>query len=110
MKRTITISGYGTRVLHFNSWFARALKPGGINNAVSPNATDIYISRDYIQGAHLAHEWGHGIDAAEKGWRYLPWVIWGYIRTLSHDNSPAEIRADAYMNEHAHNFPAWVMP
>lgn len=109
MTKTITIEGLGTRRLHFNSRMARILGgPRGVNNAFAPNPTDIYISRDYIWRIHLAHEWGHGPDAAEKGWRYIPWVVWGYISTLSHDNSPAEIRADAFALAHRHKFPPFV--
>ncbi len=110
MKRTITIPGYGTRTLHFNSRFARILGgPSGINNAVSPNAHDIYISRHWIQGPHLAHEWGHGVDAKRLGWRYLPWVLWGYVR-YGYAKSPAEVSADKYMADHARNFPPLVAP
>lgn len=109
MTQTITIDGLGTRRLHFNSRLARILGgPRGVNNAVSPNARDIYISRDYIWGYHLAHEWQHGIDAAGKGWKYLPWVIWGYVSTFSHDKAPAEIRADAFMAANTNKFPRYV--
>lgn len=107
MTKPLTIPGYGTRILHFNSWTARLLKPGGINNCFSPNATDIYISRNWIQGMGLAHEWGHGEDAKERGWKYLPWVLWGYLRH-GYATSPAEVRADAFMNAHWRDFPAWV--
>lgn len=111
MKKILTIPGFGTRTLHFNSRVARILGgPGNLNNCVSPNATDIYISRGWITAMGLAHEWGHGEDAKRLGGWYIPWVIWGYISTLSHDGSPAEIRADAFMMAHYREFPQWVQP
>lgn len=109
MTTLLTVPGYGTRRLHFNSWFARCLKPGGINNSVSPNATDIYISRDWIQGRHLAHEWRHGDQAKERGWKYLFWVVGCYLRQ-GYAKSDPETDADAFMDAHGHEFPTWVRP
>lgn len=105
-RRTVIIPGHGPVTLMFNSWFARLLGgPGNINNAVTLNRYTIRISRDWIQGPHLAHEFRHTIQAAERGWGYLPWVCAGYLRTWSHDRCPAEIDADAFMAAHGAEFP-----
>lgn len=111
---TVTHSGHAARVV-FNSRIARILGgPNGLNNAVTFGPDTIRVSRDWISREHLAHEFRHTLQARDRGWRYLPWVLWGYVTTFSHDRSPAERDADQWANDHYHEFPhiglipAWV--
>lgn len=109
MRRWVTIPGGPLVCLHFNSWFARAVNPGGVNNCVTLSARHVYVSRDWITNDGLAHEAGHVQQARRLGWRYLPWVLWGYV-THGYENSPAERDADAYMAAHRHEYPAVLQP
>ena len=102
---TLTIPPWGTRTLHFHSKFAGRL--GGSTNCVSPNATDIYIAGSVIHRDTLAHEWGHGLQAEYCGWRYLPWVAWCFLRH-GYANSPAERKADGFMQAFQLYFPIEV--
>ena len=108
MKQIITVPKYGTRTIHFGHWFPRLFMKvtGGVNLGVTPNASTILFAQDWCTAHGLAHEWGHTKQAETRGWRYLPWVVWGYLRTLSHDNAPAEVDADAFMDAHWRDFPA----
>lgn len=103
----IIVEGYGRRVLHFNSLACVLLSPGGVNNAFSPNAEDIYIRHDYIQQMHLAHEFCHGEQAKEYGPLYLPWVGKCYV-TQGYAKSDPEVLADQYMEQHYSRFPSIV--
>lgn len=80
--------------LHWNSRFARL--GGGINNCITLSAGHIFISRDWVTADGLAHEDGHAMQAVARGWQYLPWVLWGYLR-YGYAQSPAEVDADAAM-------------
>lgn len=91
--------------LHWNSWLARAAAGfGGINNCVTLTARHVCVSRDWITAKGLAHEVGHTVQARVHGWHYLPWVLWGYVR-YGYEKSPAELHADAYMEQNVGKFP-----
>ena len=94
-----------TVTVHFNSWLARCLKPGSVNNGVTLNAHHIYFARNYCTKYSLAHEIGHTNQAAVLGWKYLPWVM-GCLLRYGYAHSPAELAADAYMDAHADEFTA----
>lgn len=96
----------GKRVvtLHLNSWLARALKPGSINNCATLSPGHIFVSRDWITPKGFAHEYGHTEQAEARGWGYVPWILWCLL-THGYANSPAEVDADAYMMAHFAEFP-----
>lgn len=102
-----------TVTLHWNSRIARL--GGGINMCITISAHHVLVSRDWITGPHLAHELQHTRQAQRLGWRFIPWVLWGYLRH-GYATSPAERDADAYMAAHGHEYqsigpvPAWVVP
>lgn len=96
-------------VLHFESWIARVLKPGSVNNCVTLSARHVFVARDYITANGLAHEVGHTLQAQRLGWRYLPAILWGYIRH-GYSQSPLELEADLYMVAHANEYPAVTAP
>jgi hypothetical protein len=86
--------------LHWNSRLARLA--GGINNCMTLSARHIFISRDWITAGTLAHEdAGHTVQAAERGWLYLPWVAWCFVR-YGYAKSPAEVNADDAMRRCVH--------
>lgn len=91
-------------VLHWNSWFARVLKPGSTNNCVTLSSRHVFVSRDWIRAPGLAHEAGHTLQAKRLGWRYLPAILWGYLR-YGYERSPLEQEADTYMFAHANDYP-----
>lgn len=102
MKQTITVQGYAPVTLHFNSRLARL--GGGINNCMTLSARHILVSRDYLTKLGFAHEYGHVRQAQRLGWRYLPWVLWGYL-LHGYADSPAELDADDFMWAHFQEFP-----
>lgn len=107
-----TPEGHRVTVI-LNSWIARALKPGGINNAVTLSGSTVRFSRDWYTRFHLAHECGHILQAKRLGWRYLPWVLWTYLKS-GYRKSAAEQGADAYaadsyaLYDHHGPIPSWV--
>lgn len=108
----------GDRVtLHWNHWLPRLLMllgGGSVNLCVTPSARHIYVAKDWIGRKTLAHECGHTKQARAKGWRYLPWVAWCFVR-YGYATSPAEMGADAYMADHwllyqnVGPVPSWVV-
>lgn len=99
--------------LHFNSRIARL--GGGINNCMTLSKGHILISRDWIGPKTLSHEdAGHTVQAAEKGWRYIPWVLFHYAKS-GYANSLPERDADEKMRQYYHLYaaigpvPSWVV-
>ncbi len=102
----LTVAPWGSRTLHFHSWFAGRF--GGTGNCVSPNASDIYIGGDHITQATLAHEWGHG-ECARKRTTFFYWLwVADHWLTQGYFHSKAEQEADEFMNAHQQDFPAEV--
>lgn len=100
--------------VRLNSWVARLLRPGSINNGLTLSSHTIRFARDWYTARGIAHEWGHTMQAEALGWRYLPWVLGTYL-TSGYANSDAEREADAYMDAHHTEFtnygpvPPWVV-
>lgn len=99
--KTLTIAGLGTRTLVFHSRIARL---GGPTNCVGWNADTILVASDRINGATLAHEWGHTVTAQKRGWLYLPWVIGRFV-TQGYAGSKAEREADEWAAPRLNDFP-----
>jgi hypothetical protein len=114
MKTLYTTKDGRTITLHWNSWFARAMALfRGVNMCVTPTASDVFVSRDWITAYALAHEVGHSLDAEARGLGYLPWILYCFLR-YGYAGSPAEIAANAYADAHVDEFtnigpvPGWV--
>lgn len=87
----------GRRIrIHWNSWIARL---GGSTNCMTLSAGHIFVACNRINAPTLAHEDGHSIQAAKRGWLYLPWVLWGYA-TKGYAKSKAEVEADEHMTRY----------
>lgn len=82
-----------------NSWLARLLKPGSLNNGVTLSPHTIRFARDWFTAKGLAHELGHTEQAARYGWTYLFRVAYDFLR-YGYSYSPLELDADDYMNAH----------
>lgn len=95
-RQWITHDGRAVEVV-MGSWVARLLGMGHLNYGVTLSARRIHLKEPWYTRGQIAHEWGHTRQAEARGWRYLPWVVWGYL-THGYANSPAERDADAYMN------------
>lgn len=110
MKEVIIVGGEPI-TLHYNNWLPRLF--GGVNTCITLNGSNIRISRDWITPKGLAHEVGHIFQARALGWKYLPWVLWCYVRH-GYRNSPAEVGADVYMEANHRYFlphgpvPSWI--
>ncbi len=102
MRPTIVKDGRVVEVV-LRSWVARLLGLGHINYGVTLSAHRIHLKEDWWTRKQIAHEYGHTLQAEARGWRYLPWVIGGYLRR-GYANSPAETGADAYMDAHYTEF------
>lgn len=82
-------------------WHSRLARLGGQFNNMTLSKSHIFCAQDWITAMTLAHEEGHTVQAAARGWRYLPWVLWGYLR-YGYAKSPAEVDADVAMRANRH--------
>jgi hypothetical protein len=71
------------------------------------NPDTILDANGQIDRMTLAHEFGHREQAKARGWRYLPWVLWHYLKE-GYENSLPERLADQFMYANAHLFPLLV--
>lgn len=85
--------------LHWNSRLARL---GGQFNNMTLSKGHIFCAQGWITAMTLAHEdAGHTVQAAERGWLYLPWIAWCFVR-YGYAKSPAEVGADEAMRANRH--------
>ncbi len=103
-KRVEYVEPDGHRVqIHLEHWLPRLL--GGRNLAITVGAGRILVQRDWLSQRGLAHECGHVAQARRLGWRYLPAILWQYLRHWSTTDTPLEREADAWMEAHWPEYP-----
>lgn len=104
MSQRITIVRDGRAVtVILGSWIAKLVGMGHINYGITLSAHTIRFKEHWYGRRHIAHEYGHTLQAEQRGWKYLPWVLWGYV-THGYAKCPAEVQADQYMDAHWQEF------
>lgn len=96
---------YGRRRIIFGSWLARLVGWRHPNFGLTLNRHTIRFKASWATAYHLAHEDAHCLQAERRGWWYLPWVLWGYCRSWSHDHAAAEQGADYHMRREWLKYP-----
>ena len=93
---------YGTVTVLFRD--ALAGRIAGSRGACVLRRDEIRVAGDSISAFALAHEMHHVFKARSLGWRYLPWVLIQYAKSLNHDATPFEQEAEAWAALHVGEF------
>lgn len=98
-------------LFHLSHWLPRLVMKvtGGVNLCMTPNAGNVLVAQDWVTKKTGSHEIGHTKQAKERGWTYLVWIAYNFVR-YGYSGSKAELGADDYMNLHWQSFPVIGTP
>jgi hypothetical protein len=101
MRKIVTVAGYGTCTIVFDSPWAKAL--GAIACVLFKDRIDV-ASNQGLSARAFAHEWRHVVQRRKRGILYGPWAIYAFLKD-KYAGSKAEEEANQYEEEHWQNFP-----